>query len=297
VEASPPRRREASPPTRRRAASPSPSPPRRAPRGDRSPSPGDRRREVELHSYDRNRDGRTAAPFESLYNPKEVSSPWPSYRGSTAYKLSRINTSVFERFYNTAFDRSLQPTERMLERSRSRTRDRNRAMRSHRSTSTHYSSLMNSYVAPSVPIRNREFSTPSSLGPSRSGSYISLANYASGNSYDLGRSESRGSLYDSRPTSGLSYSSSGNLYGAGSGLARADSFVSAYDDHYDDGYSSNYVGNLERTVQYERQQKDRLKHAYIDVSRQLEQACKQMDMLNAARYGSRNSSLTRSYMY
>lgn len=88
-------------------------------------------------------------------------------------------------------------TSRLLERSRSRTRERRQAFRQQRSASQYARYTANL----PAPLRTREYSTPRSASvsraPSRSGSFVSFLDYSGAKQYELSRNPSRGSLYES----------------------------------------------------------------------------------------------------
>ncbi|KAI6201537.1 hypothetical protein M3Y96_00852800 [Aphelenchoides besseyi] len=233
-----------SPPPRHRAQSPSP-PPRRG--RDAAPS-GD------YTSYDQDSHRETiparipAATSFSSWNPPERSSyqpisPWVNtsqkyqseYTSNSTYHPPNTYTSMFDDLVNTGpFSQSLYATNRLLERSRSRTRERRQAFRSQRSASQYlrYSSQL------PAPLRTREYSTPRSSSvsrvPGRYGSFTSFLDYSGSKNYELSRFGSRGSLYDS--TQALSRSNSrGNIdYFLGAGrMSRVDSFVNNLNSRYE----------------------------------------------------------------
>ncbi|KAI6215193.1 hypothetical protein M3Y94_00356500 [Aphelenchoides besseyi] len=233
-----------SPPPRHRAQSPSP-PPRRG--RDAAPS-GD------YTSYDQDSHRETiparipAATSFSSWNPPERSSyqpisPWVNtsqkyqseYTSNSTYHPPSTYTSMFDDLVNTGpFSQSLYATNRLLERSRSRTRERRQAFRSQRSASQYlrYSSQL------PAPLRTREYSTPRSSSvsrvPGRYGSFTSFLDYSGSKNYELSRFGSRGSLYDS--TQALSRSNSrGNIdYFLGAGrMSRVDSYVNNLNSRYE----------------------------------------------------------------
>jgi len=60
----------------------------------------------------------------------------------------------------------------------------------------------------------------------------------------------------------------------------------------------SYVDNLHRSLSRERYDRDRLRSKYATVSYQLEQACKQMDLLRSHNYSAlRSGSAPRTSVY
>ncbi|KAI6188242.1 hypothetical protein M3Y98_00333600 [Aphelenchoides besseyi] len=234
-----------SPPPRHRAQSPSP-PPRRG--RDAAPS-GDYTSYDQVDSHRETIPARIpAATSFSSWNPPERSSyqpisPWVNtsqkyqseYTSNSTYHPPNTYTSMFDDLVNTGpFSQSLYATNRLLERSRSRTRERRQAFRSQRSASQYlrYSSQL------PAPLRTREYSTPRSSSvsrvPGRYGSFTSFLDYSGSKNYELSRFGSRGSLYDS--TQALSRSNSrGNIdYFLGAGrMSRVDSFVNNLNSRYE----------------------------------------------------------------
>uniref|UniRef100_A0A914QWU5 Uncharacterized protein n=1 Tax=Panagrolaimus davidi TaxID=227884 RepID=A0A914QWU5_9BILA len=143
--------------------------------------------------------------------------------------------SIFDDLVGSgAFSNNLYATSRLLERSRSRTRERRRAMRSARSASQY--SRYASYNP--APIRSREYSTPPtrevSRPPARSGSFASFLDYSNSKQYELARNPSRGSLYGSYQNLSR-YDSRGDLsyfYGAGR-IGGIDSYVKNMNQPYE----------------------------------------------------------------
>uniref|UniRef100_A0A0K0FJJ9 Fibronectin type-III domain-containing protein n=1 Tax=Strongyloides venezuelensis TaxID=75913 RepID=A0A0K0FJJ9_STRVS len=268
---------------------------------------------------------------------------------------SSFYTTMFDDIVSTGpFSSSLYATNRLLERSRSRTRERNSALRSIRSASN-YSRYISS--AP-TPMRTREYSTPPSRelsrAPSRAGSFVSFMEYSGAKQYELARDNSRSNIYNSLYRS----ASRGDvdLYAGSGRLSRVDSYVSKMNHNYDyetprtyslyrstsrpnisytpsyasynpsyadndstlsrmkryaretvnpTGYRSmyeyklqGYVGELERSLSREKFKNDRLRSNYTKVSHQLEQACKQMDLLRTNSYSlCRSGSAPRCSIY
>ncbi|VBB34857.1 unnamed protein product, partial [Acanthocheilonema viteae] len=247
----PPARQIISSPPRRR----SPSPIRK--RQERSPSPIRREvnHEISYKSYDQDTHRQRGPPPRtptylsfSSYIPVEKTayspiSPWVQnaaqkyrndYTAVSTYKSPSIYTSIFDDIVNSGpFSSDLYSTSRLLERSRSRSRELRNALRSKRSTSNYYRYTSN-YATP--PLRTRDYSTPpfSSVyrSSSRSGSFISFLEYSGQKQYELSRSSSRYSALD-----GLSRASSRSnvdMFYNGGRLSRVD----------------NYVRNLNRKTEY-----------------------------------------------
>ncbi|KAH7701064.1 Protein T23E7.2 b, partial [Aphelenchoides avenae] len=319
---------EAAPRTPARARRESPSPPPRAAREPREYVPYD-----EGH---KETSGPTRLPdtgsFSSWVAPEKVGyqalSPLAQnavrkyqneYTSGSAYRPPTTYTQIFDDIVNTgAFGQNLYATNRLLERSRSRTRERRSALRGHRSASN-YARFSSQY--PSA-LRTSEYATPRSASvsraPSRSGSFISFMDYAGSKQYDLARSDSRGLLYGA--TEALSRSSSrGDIpYWTGSGrISRVDSFVNNMNSRYEwnvpstydmyrsssrsNLYANGYAGqaaDLQRTLSKERYEKDRLRSSYAQVAYKLDQALKQIDLLRTNSYSNlRSSSLPRTSVY
>uniref|UniRef100_A0A1I7VZ24 Microtubule-associated protein futsch n=1 Tax=Loa loa TaxID=7209 RepID=A0A1I7VZ24_LOALO len=251
--------RESPPPTRQIISSPprmrSPSPSRK--RQERSPSPVTREasRGSTCRSYDQDTHRQRGPPPRmpsylsfSSYTPVEKAayspiSPWVQnaaqkyrndYTAVSTYKLPSMYTSIFDDIVSSGpFSSSLYSANRLLERSRSRSRELRNALRSKRSTSNYYRYTSN-YATP--PLRTRDYSTPplSSVGrsSSRSGSFISFMEYNRQKQYELARSSSRLSTLG--------------------GLSRASS-RSNVDMFYDTERLSrvdSYVRDLNRNVEY-----------------------------------------------
>ncbi|KAI6240828.1 hypothetical protein M3Y99_00389800 [Aphelenchoides fujianensis] len=254
----------------------------------------------------------------SSWNPPERStyqpiSPWVSTAnkyanehtvGVAAHPTSTY-TSIFDDLVSTGpFSHSLYSTNRLLERSLQYVR---------------YTSQL------PAPLRTREYSTPRSSSvsrvPGRYGSFTSFLDYSGAKQYELSRHGSRGSLYDS--TQALSRSNSrGNIdffLGAGR-MSRVDSFVNNLNSRYEYQFPASHdiyhsasrgqisygplnqyqtrVGELQRSLSRERFERDRLKNKYSQVSYQLEQAVKQMDLLRTNSYSSvRSGSQPRTSVY
>uniref|UniRef100_A0AAF5I2X7 Uncharacterized protein n=1 Tax=Strongyloides stercoralis TaxID=6248 RepID=A0AAF5I2X7_STRER len=181
----------------------------------------------------------------SSWMPTESASYTPKspYVLNTAYKYKTDYISSYRppsSFYTTMFDdivstgpfsSSLYATNRLLERSRSRTRERKSALRNIRSSSN-YTKYISS--APS-PMRTREYSTPPtrelSRPPSRSGSFVSFMEYSGAKQYELARDSSRNNIFD-----GLCRSASRgdvDLYSGSGRLSRVDSYVTKMNHNYD----------------------------------------------------------------
>ncbi|KAI1710363.1 hypothetical protein DdX_10721 [Ditylenchus destructor] len=316
----------------------------------------------------------TSTSFSSYSPPERTQyqsiSPWVStagkYRNEYTVGMAPVAstpyTSLFDDIASTGpFSSSLYATSRLLERSRSRTRERRNAMRSQRSASNYYR-FASQYPAP---LRTRDYSTPPSAAvsraPSRAGSFISFMDYAGKSHYDLVRNPSRGSLYDS--TQALSRSTSHGIdYFLGGGrISRVDSFVNNLNSRYEWGVPSTYenyrsasrgqvpytpmndysshtnyphtyrengyqdhayqenirnlrrwdsvqrsvrdkyearVDDLQRSLSRERYARDNLRSKYTQTAYQLEQACKQMDLLRSSSYSNwRSGSQPRTSVY
>uniref|UniRef100_A0A2K6W354 Uncharacterized protein n=1 Tax=Onchocerca volvulus TaxID=6282 RepID=A0A2K6W354_ONCVO len=232
-----PSRKFTSPPGRH-----SPSPVRK--RQERSPSPV--RRNATYKSYDQDTYRQKGPPPRmpsnlsfSSYTPVEKTtyspiSPWVQnnaqkyrndYTAVSTYKPPSTYTSIFDDIVSSGpFSTSLYSTSRLLERSRSRSRELRNALRSKRSTNNYYRYTSN-YATP--PFRTRDYSTPplsSVYHPSsRSGSFISFMEYSGQKQYELARSSSRLSTFD-----GLSRASSRSnidMFYDTERLSRVDSYV------------------------------------------------------------------------
>ncbi|VDM56457.1 unnamed protein product [Angiostrongylus costaricensis] len=240
------------------------------------------------------------------------------YTANCDYRPSNNYLSQFDDIVNTgAFSSALYSTTRLIERSRSRTRERRQAMRSQRSASNYYR-LTSQYPAPQ---RAREYSTPPSREysrpPSRSGSFISFMEYSGSKNGELSRNASRSSINDSALA--LSRSSSRDIFYGGGRLSRVDSYVrdlhtpyeyempSNYDRYRSSSRSGGYsttsgytgrIGHLERSLSRELLTKDRLRYEYNHLSNKLNQAMRQMDLLRANSYSNiRSSSQPRTSVY
>ncbi|VIO87334.1 Uncharacterized protein BM_BM5950 [Brugia malayi] len=250
--------RESLPPARQIIS----SPPRR-----RSPSPVRRdtnreNRESKYKSYDQDTHRQRGPPPRmpnylsfSSYIPVEKKayspvSPWVQnaaqkyrndYTAASAYKPKSIYTSIFDDTVNSGpFSSDLYSVNRLLERSRSRSRELRNALRSKRSTSNYYRYTSN-YATP--PLRTRDYSTPplSSVyhSSSRSGSFISFMEYSGQKQYELARSPSRFSNFD-----GLSRASSRSnvdMFYDMERLSRVDSYVRDLNRNTEYGFPSTYV--------------------------------------------------------
>uniref|UniRef100_A0A9J2NZV6 Uncharacterized protein n=1 Tax=Ascaris lumbricoides TaxID=6252 RepID=A0A9J2NZV6_ASCLU len=209
------------------------SPPPR-PRRERSPSPVHRKpaavpRETSFVHYDQDTFRTKGAPPRlptyasfSSYTPVEkptysALSPWvqsatgkyrSEYSSIGSYRSPSLYLSMFDELVSTGpFSSSLYSTNRLLERSRSRTRERKNAMRSARSASNYYR-YTSTYAA--APVRTRDYSTPPSSAvtrpPSRASSFISFIEYSGAKQYELARSRSRSYGFESP------YSRSGHVF-------------------------------------------------------------------------------------
>ncbi|VDN81483.1 unnamed protein product [Brugia pahangi] len=234
-------------------------PPRR-----RSPSPvrRDTNRESKYKSYDQDTHRQRGPPPRmpnylsfSSYIPVEKKayspvSPWVQnaaqkyrndYTAASTYKPKSIYTSIFDDTVNSGpFSSDLYSVNRLLERSRSRSRELRNALRSKRSTSNYYRYTSN-YATP--PLRTRDYSTPplSSVyhSSSRSGSFISFMEYSGQKQYELARSPSRFSNFD-----GLSRASSRSnvdMFYDMERLSRMDSYVRDLNRNTEYGFPSTYV--------------------------------------------------------
>uniref|UniRef100_A0A915PRL2 Uncharacterized protein n=1 Tax=Setaria digitata TaxID=48799 RepID=A0A915PRL2_9BILA len=247
--------RQESPPTERQFFS-SPSPIRKRRERSLSPSRREVTHESAYKSYDQDSYRQRGPPprmpsylsFSShmpvekaMYTPV---SPWiqnatqkyrNEYTAVSNYRPPSTYTSIFDDIVTSGpFSSSLYSTSRLLERSRSRSRELRNALRSRRSSSNYYRYTSN-YATP--PLRTRDYSTPplsSAYHPSsRSGSFISFMEYSGQKQYELVRSSSRFSALD--------------------GLSRTSS-RSNFDMFYDNERLSrveNYVRDLNRHVEHE----------------------------------------------
>ncbi|KAM3725829.1 hypothetical protein ACO02O_02659 [Dirofilaria immitis] len=245
-------------PTHRR----SPSPIRK--RQERSPSPVRKKTTYgsTYMSYDQDKHRQRGPPARmpsylsfSSYTPVEKTtyspiSPWiqnttrkyrNDYTAVSIYKPPSTYTTIFDDIVNSGpFSSSLYSTTRLLERSRSRSRELRNALRSKRSTSNYYR-YTSSYATP--PFRTRDYSTPplsSVYHPSsRSGSFISFMEYSGQKQYELARSPSRFSAFD-----GLSRTSSRSnidVFYDTERLSRVDSYVRDLNRHVEYGLPSAYA--------------------------------------------------------
>lgn len=279
----------------------------------------------------------TSTSFSSWVPPERSSyqaiSPWVStegkYRNEYTTGVPRVAPTAYTSFFDDLvstgpFSSSLYATSRLLERSRSRTRERRTALRHQRSSSNYYR-MASQYPAP---LRTRDYSTPPTSAinraPSRYGSssFVNFLEYSGAKQYDLARFGSRGSLYDSNQA--LSRASSrGNIdyYVGGGRLSRVDSYVNNLNSRYEWSVPSNYdtyrstsrfhinysapvngymgrIDDLQRSLSRERYARDRLRTKYTIVASQLEQACKQMDLLRTNSYSTcRSGSTPRTSIY
>ncbi|XGW33532.1 hypothetical protein V3C99_017720 [Haemonchus contortus] len=339
VTAAPARKSPSPPPVRQRAASP--SPPRRA--RPSSPSP-ERRPARDYTSYDQDSHRHVPPPrlptttsFSSWSPPEKSSytaiSPFVTnpnkyrneYTASCNYRPNNTYLSHFDDIVNSgAFSSALYSTTRLIERSRSRTRERRQAMRSQRSMSNYYRYLYDSYTSQyPAPQRAREYSTPPSREysrpPSRSGSFISFMEYSGSKNGELSRNASRSSIYDSALSRSGSRVNNADLYYGGGRLSRVDSYVrdlhtpyeyempSTYERYRSSSRSGGFstisgytgrIGQLERSLSRELLTKDRLRSEYSQLSSKLNQAVRQMDLLRATPYSSmRSASHPRTSIY
>uniref|UniRef100_A0A915C9D9 Uncharacterized protein n=1 Tax=Parascaris univalens TaxID=6257 RepID=A0A915C9D9_PARUN len=349
------------------------SPPPR-PRRERSPSPVRHKpaappRETSFVHYDQDTFRTKGAPPRlptytsfSSYTPVEkptysALSPWvqsatgkyrSDYSSIGSYRSPSLYLSMFDELVKTGpFSSSLYSTNRLLERSRSRTRERKNAMRSARSASNYYR-YTSTYAA--APVRTRDYSTPPSSAitrpPSRAGSFISFIEYSGAKQYELARSRSRSYGLESPYSRSGSRISIEPFYETGR-LSRVDSYVREMDQRYEsrvpstyakyystsrsniphayaalDGYSAAYgvpsymtkdssqfdrqsiydtgvsvrgmyearIGDLERSLSRERLARDRMNAKYTELSKKLDQACRQMELLRANSYSSIRAS-------
>uniref|UniRef100_A0A915M5J9 Uncharacterized protein n=1 Tax=Meloidogyne javanica TaxID=6303 RepID=A0A915M5J9_MELJA len=335
----------------------SPAPP--PPRPERSPSPVSFRREPasrDYMPYDQDLKGETkparmpagesfsswTAADRDSYKPI---SPWvdrsSKYRNEYTVGEPPAAPAAYTAFFDDLvtsgpFASSLYSTSRLLERSRSRTRERRHALRSQSQARNYYKSVVEStnplflYRFASqlpAPLRTRDYSTPpSSLisrAPTAGSSYTSFMDYAGAKQFEMARSQSlqRSPLYQSNLALSRSTSRGGIDYYLGTGRSsRVDSYVDSLHRPYDWNVPSNYetyrasnrgqigfaplsnyqsyVDTLQRSLSRERYERDRLRHKYTTVSYQLEQACKQMDLLRSSNYSAlRSGSAPRTSVY
>ncbi|NP_001362143.1 Rab-GAP TBC domain-containing protein [Caenorhabditis elegans] len=312
---------EESAPPAARQSSPSPPPARRRPQ---SPSPErqrtSRHADRDITSYDEDSYRAvppprmpTATSFSSWSPPDKQSytpiSPFVStankyrneYTSGSSYRPTNMYTSHFDDIVATgAFSSALYSTNRLIERSRSRTRERKQAMRSQRSASNYY---RYSSQAP-APLRAREYSTPPtreiSRAPSRNTSFVSFLDYSSAKQGELSRANSRTSIYGDSLSRSCSRANV-DAYLGGGRLSRVDSYVrdihtpyeyevpSTYDRYRSSSRGPSYstingytgrIGQLERSLSREVIQKDRLRTEYQQLSTKLDQACRQMELLS-----------------
>ncbi|VDP13214.1 unnamed protein product [Onchocerca flexuosa] len=277
----------------------------------------------------------------SSYTPVEKTtyspiSPWVQnnaqkyrndYTAVSTYKPPSTYTSIFDDIVSSGpFSTSLYSTSRLLERSRSRSRELRNALRSKRSTSNYYRYTSN-YATP--PFRTRDYSTPplsSVYHPSsRSGSFISFMEYTGQKQYELARSSSRLSAFD-----GLSRTSSRSnidMFYDKERLSRVDSYVRDLNRNIEYGLPSTYmkyrspsrpylpqdytpingyrvcclkflshysyqqlktsrIADLQRSLSRERLARERMNAKYKTLSHKLEQASRQMDLLRSNFYSS-----------
>ncbi|KAL3085167.1 hypothetical protein niasHS_010236 [Heterodera schachtii] len=315
------------------------------PRPERSPSPIQRREPVsrDYMPYDQDivREAQparlpTATSFSS-YSPAEREtykphSPWvdqsSKYRNEYTVGEPPVAPAAYTAFFDDMvatgpFASSLYSTSRLLERSRSRTRERRQALRS-QSQARNYFRFASQYPAP---LRTRDYSTPPSSyitrTPTAASSFVSFIDNYGAKQYDLARSQSlhRSSVYNSNLALSRSASRGGIDYYLGSGrMSRVDSYADALHSRYEWNvpsshelyYASNrgqvgykplanyqsYVGGLQRSLSRERYERDRLRNKYATVSYQLDQAVKQMDLLRSHNYSSaRSGSAPRTSVY
>ncbi|KAL7077563.1 hypothetical protein ACQ4LE_003449 [Meloidogyne hapla] len=335
----------------------SPAPP--PPRPERSPSPVSFRREPSSRDYmpyDQDLKGETkparmpagesfsswTAADRDSYKPI---SPWvdrsSKYRNEYTVGEPPAAPAAYTAFFDDLvtsgpFASSLYSTSRLLERSRSRTRERRHALRSQSQARNYYKCVVESTVPLfryrfasqlPAPLRTRDYSTPpSSLisrAPTAGSSYTSFMDYAGAKQFEMARSQSlqRSPLYQSNLALSRSTSRGGIDYYLGTGRSsRVDSYVDSLHRPYDWNVPSNYetyrasnrgqvgfaplsnyqsyVDTLQRSLSRERYERDRLRHKYTTVSYQLEQACKQMDLLRSSNYSAlRSGSAPRTSVY
>ncbi|NP_001362142.1 Rab-GAP TBC domain-containing protein [Caenorhabditis elegans] len=251
---------EESAPPAARQSSPSPPPARRRPQ---SPSPErqrtSRHADRDITSYDEDSYRAvppprmpTATSFSSWSPPDKQSytpiSPFVStankyrneYTSGSSYRPTNMYTSHFDDIVATgAFSSALYSTNRLIERSRSRTRERKQAMRSQRSASNYY---RYSSQAP-APLRAREYSTPPtreiSRAPSRNTSFVSFLDYSSAKQGELSRANSRTSIYGDSLSRSCSRANV-DAYLGGGRLSRVDSYVRDIHTPYEYEVPSTY---------------------------------------------------------
>uniref|UniRef100_A0A914HSD1 GDT1 family protein n=1 Tax=Globodera rostochiensis TaxID=31243 RepID=A0A914HSD1_GLORO len=317
------------------------------PRPERSPSPMQRRepsaRDRDYMPYDQDTLHETVparlptATSFSSYSPAEREtykpiSPWvdqsSKYRNEYTVGEPPVAPAAYTAFFDDLvatgpFASSLYSTSRLLERSRSRTRERRQALRS-QSQARNYYRFASQYPAP---LRTRDYSTPPSSyltrAPTAASSFVSFIDNYGAKQYDLARSQSlhRKSVYNSNMALSRSVSRGGVDYYLGSGrMSRVESYADALHSRYewnmpsshDMYYASNrgqvgyaplanyqsYVSGLQRSLSREKFQRDKLRNKYATVSYQLDQAVKQMDLLRSHNYSAmRSGSAPRTSVY
>uniref|UniRef100_A0A183CER3 Trichohyalin-like n=1 Tax=Globodera pallida TaxID=36090 RepID=A0A183CER3_GLOPA len=317
------------------------------PRPERSPSPMQRRepsaRDRDYMPYDQDTLHETVparlptATSFSSYTPAEREtykpiSPWvdqsSKYRNEYTVGEPPVAPAAYTAFFDDLvatgpFASSLYSTSRLLERSRSRTRERRQALRS-QSQARNYYRFASQYPAP---LRTRDYSTPPSSyltrAPTAASSFVSFIDNYGAKQYDLARSQSlhRNSVYNSNMALSRSVSRGGVDYYLGSGrMSRVESYADALHSRYewnmpsshDMYYASNrgqvgyaplanyqsYVSGLQRSLSQEKFQRDKLRNKYATVSYQLDQAVKQMDLLRSHNYSAmRSGSAPRTSVY
>ncbi|VDK78912.1 unnamed protein product [Litomosoides sigmodontis] len=256
-------KRKSPSPVRQRISSPrkrSPSPIRK--RQDVPPSPikGKAVYESSYRSYDHDTYRQRGPPPRipsylsfSSYTPVERTTYTPmsswiqntaqkyrsNYSTASTYKPQPIYTSIFDDIVSSGpFSSSLYSANRLLERSRSRSRELRNAHRSKRSTSNYYRYTSNYAI---TPLRTRDYSTPplsSVYHPSRSGSFISFLAYSKQKRDELERSSSRISAID-EINRASSRSNVGMFYGK-ERLSRVDSYVRDSSRNADYGFVDTY---------------------------------------------------------
>ncbi|VDK44410.1 unnamed protein product [Anisakis simplex] len=160
----------------------------------------------------------------------------PTYTPTSPY-LSQFDDMV----KTGAFSNNLYSVNRLLERSRSRTRERKNASRSARSASN-YNRYTSTYGA--APIRTREYSTPPTSAirrvPSRSSSFISFMQYSDAKNYEMARSRSRSYGFDFPLSRSTSRANIEPYYETGR-LSRVDSYVQNMNSQYEWTVPSTYA--------------------------------------------------------
>ncbi|VDM97383.1 unnamed protein product [Thelazia callipaeda] len=171
----------------------------------------------------------------SLWMKDALYKTYPEHAARSTY------TSMFDDIVSAGpFSRNLYSTSRLIERSRSRSREQQVATRLSRSDSYYNRRTLN-YMP--VTYRNRDFSTPPistiRYAPSRSGSFLSFMEYSGQKQHELARSSSRLLAYD-----GLSRTSSRSsiemFYNSGR-LSRVDSYIRDMDRRFEYDFPSNYT--------------------------------------------------------